>query len=178
MRQYSIAADGDGTVPLSVYEDYYLPTVTKDLSENASYRIITTKNLSAADGRWLSLSGGALTGSLTINNADNSISNRYFRLIRKSTSDNLTRDARLIFTSTLGVGIYLRCSTDENATSYSIQNSLILLPDSTQLRKPLEIGSGGTGATSKSGARTNLGFTVGASFPTSPSEDDIHFLYS
>lgn len=178
MRQYSIAEDGNGTAPLSIYEDYYLPAVAKDLSENASYSIITTKNLSAADGRWLSLRGGTLTGSLTINNADGSISGRYFRLTGKSTSDNLTRDARLIFTSTLGVGLYLRCSTDEDVTSYSIQNSLILLPDSTQLRKPLEIGSGGTGATSKSGARTNLGFTVGTSFPTSPSTDDIHFLFS
>lgn len=37
------------------------------------------------------------------------------------------------------------------------------------------IAQGGTGASTKSDARTNLGITSGASTPASPAEGDLHF---
>lgn len=47
----------------------------------------------------------------------------------------------------------------------------------TGFSSAVAVSKGGTGATSKSGARTNLGITSGTSLPSTGSEGDIFFLY-
>lgn len=54
---------------LDYYEGYVLPTTDADLSANTTYTIITTKNLADADGRFLKLSGGVITGGFVIKNS-------------------------------------------------------------------------------------------------------------
>ena len=49
-------------------ETYYLPLVTAGLTEDKTYSIITTKNLSDADSRFVKKAGDTLTGNLTIKN--------------------------------------------------------------------------------------------------------------
>lgn len=49
---------------LSYYEQFYLPTVTKDRTGNASYEIFTSKSYTTLDGRYLKLSGGTMTGQI------------------------------------------------------------------------------------------------------------------
>lgn len=63
----------------------------------------------------------------------------------------------------------------DNGVNY---NQMDLWKDRTSFTKPVDINSGGTGATSKSGARTNLGITSGTTLPSSASAGDIFFLYS
>lgn len=63
-RQYSKTSSSDAT-PLSTFEEYQLPNVNYDRTDNKYYTIATNKNPELLDGRWLNLSGGTLTGAIT-----------------------------------------------------------------------------------------------------------------
>ena len=49
---------------LSYYENFYLPSVTKDRTGNASYEIFTSKSYTTLDGRYVKKAGDTMTGQL------------------------------------------------------------------------------------------------------------------
>lgn len=66
-RQFSPSASG-ATTSSSYFEDFYLPRTEVGKTVNGNYTIFTTKNPpSAAQVGALALSGGTLTGTLTVN---------------------------------------------------------------------------------------------------------------
>lgn len=71
--------------------------------------------------------------------------------------------------SSLDQAVVLTSRSDGHGTNYRIFHA--------GMETPVPIANGGTGASSKSGARTNLGITSGRSLPTSGSTGDIFFLY-
>ena len=71
--------------------------------------------------------------------------------------------------------VYLGSGTSSYITASSYTGNAAT---ATTLTTTLEINKGGTGATNKSGARTNLGITSGTTLPSSASAGDIFFLYS
>ena len=157
------------------YERYNLPAPATNLTENKTYSILTTKNtITVAQGgtgattaaaaatnlKVLPLTGGTLSGSILINPTDPT-SFRGLYTQRKITADS-TDTYRAQFgvsvfsdNTKAGASIYLYKKADTD-TDYTLYNQLILAEDYTGLRKPLNIASGGTGATSKVAARTNL----------------------
>ena len=77
-----------------------------------------------------------------------------------------------------GVDITVKMPANPNTnTTYSAGTGLTL-SETTFSLSTVPITSGGTGATSKSGARTNLGIDSGTSLPASGTIGDIFFLYS
>ena len=71
----------------------------------------------------------------------------------------------------------LGTSSAGSASTVSRSDHVHALPALTSCTGTLTIAKGGTGATSKSGARANLGITSGTSLPSSGSTGDIFFLY-
>ena len=77
-----------------------------------------------------------------------------------------------------GVDITVKMPANPNTnTTYSAGTGLTLSGTTFSL-STVPVTSGGTGATSKSGARTNLGINSGTSLPSSGTAGDIFFLYS
>ena len=66
--------------------------------------------------------------------------------------------------------------TSDTNTTYSAGTGLSLSGTKFSV-STVPVANGGTGATGKSGARTNLGITSGTSLPSSGSNGDIFFLY-
>lgn len=67
--------------------------------------------------------------------------------------------------------------TSDTNTTYSAGTGLTLSGTTFSL-STVPVTKGGTGSTSKSGARTNLGISSGTSLPSSGTAGDIFFLYS
>lgn len=97
----------------------------------------------------LPLSGGTLTGDLTVNGDNLNAKNISATQYATKTSDTNTQFASLYGGSD---SITLQ---NNNADSTSA-NFLRLFADKTELKKPLSISSGGTGATTAAQAQTNL----------------------
>ena len=72
----------------------------------------------------------------------------------------------------------LGTSSAGSATTVSRSDHVHALPALTSCTGTLTVEKGGTGSTSKSGARTNLGITSGTSLPSSGSNGDIFLLYT
>lgn len=72
---------------LSYYENFYLPSVTKDRTGNASYEIFTSKSYTTLDGRYLKLAGGTMTGQIQkASTAMSWVNGRNGALIRNTTA--------------------------------------------------------------------------------------------
>lgn len=72
---------------LSYYENFYLPTVTKDRTGNASYEIFTSKSYTTLDGRYVNASGDTMTGQLQkASTAMSWVNGRNGALIRNTTA--------------------------------------------------------------------------------------------
>lgn len=67
VKQYSITTGATSSSGMSKYEAFHFPGTASGLSASADYTIITTKNLpSASQVGALPISGGTLTGTLTV----------------------------------------------------------------------------------------------------------------
>lgn len=76
----------------------------------------------------------------------------------------------------IDITVKMPANPDTN-TTYAAGTGLTLSGTTFSL-STVPVTSGGTGATSKSGARTNLGINSGTSLPSSGTAGDIFFLYS
>lgn len=92
-----------------------------------------------------------------------------------SFSRSLTSGTKIGTITINGTGTDLYCQTNTN-TTYSAGTGLSLSGTKFSV-STVPVANGGTGATGKSGARTNLGITSGTSLPSSGSNGDIFFLY-
>lgn len=93
-----------------------------------------------------------------------------------SFSRSLTSGTKIGTITINGTETDLYCQTNTN-TTYSAGTGLSL-SGTTFSVSTVPVANGGTGSTSKSGARTNLGITSGTSLPSSGSNGDIFLLYT
>lgn len=123
---------------------------------------ITPTNIGA-----VAKTGGTLTGNLIV---DGGTDQKQIKVSR--TVDSVVCSGLLQMTGTGGAGFY--CTQGGE-----VINSLILTDTASVLRKPLTLASGGTGATTKAEARTNLGIYSGTELPAASSyaAGDIFVLY-
>ena len=152
------------------------------IDSRGNLRIATTTNHTHP---YLPLSGGTLTDILTIKNdsstklqlgnssydglgalaywapSDNPTSRFYFQQFSRSSTDYSFLSAYESF--------YLPDTTADKTTSVNY--------DILTTKFAVTVAQGGTGATSKYGARINLGITSGTSLPSTGSQGDIFFLY-
>lgn len=143
------------------------------------------------DSLYLPLSGGTVTGGLTVKNAAQyanmafatNVSNNSVGLIFvDGGSSSGYNSPRLYF--------QVNSPTSAGGTTFTNYYELYYLPKVDNARtsngfyyiltskSPVTVAQGGTGSTSKSGARANLGITSGTSLPSNGSTGDIFFLYS
>lgn len=176
-RQYSKTSSNDAT-PLSTFEEYQLPNADYGRTENKYYTIATNKNPELLDGRWLSLTGGTVTGTLNttgnfyaqyymwINNADNlpSITFMPKKLntgIGEIKYDGTSTNSNSCFYFTQ----YSRSSSDYSKLNYYEKYELPLTTTNRTSnvsyniltsKNAVTIAQGGTGATNETDARSNL----------------------
>lgn len=173
-RQYSKTSNTDDT-PLSTFEEYQLPNADYGRSDNKYYTIATNKNPELLDGRWLSLSGGTLTGSTNFK-SDLYVSNSArFPAIRFQLNDNTTTAGVIYYDIGSETGIsspyfffrHWSPTTDGSTTLTQYYEDFKLPVTEASLtsssaysiltsKNAVTITQGGTGATNVIDARSNL----------------------
>lgn len=150
---YVALVDGDGSST-----DPILKAVTPANFASGIATLIKPSDIGAAAetdlAKYLPLTGGTLSGSLTIGNGEES-TYRDFQIRRKSAISNLHRNA-LFATDGQSTVIGLSGEPELGESQIGL-NYLRLYPDRTEMTKALTISSGGTGANTAEQARENLG---------------------
>lgn len=139
---------------------------------------ITLENIGAAAetdlNNYLPLTGGTLTGSVSIGNYGES-TYRDFQIRRKSAISNLHRNA--LFTTDGQSTVIGLLGEPELGESQIGLNDLRLYPDRTEMTKALTISSGGTGANTDKAAQHNLLSGMNSATDTPTDDSDIVFAY-
>lgn len=139
---------------------------------------ITLENIGAAAetdlAKYLPLTGGTLTGSVSIGNYGES-TYRDFQIRRKSAISNLHRNA--LFTTDGQSTVIGLSGEPELGESQIGLNYLRLYPDRTEMTKALTISSGGTGANTAKAAQHNLLSGMNSATDTPTDSSKIVFAY-
>lgn len=139
---------------------------------------ITLENIGAAAetdlANYLPLTGGTLTGSVSIGNYGES-TYRDFQIRRKSAISNLHRNA--LFTTDGQSTVIGLSGEPELGESQIGLNYLRLYPDRTEMTKALTISSGGTGANSAKAAQHNLLSGMNSATDTPTDSSKLVFAY-
>lgn len=185
-QERSRTSTGD---PLDYLETYSLPNADSNLSANASYEILTTKNpirvdqggtgaLTVADARKnlkaVCKTGDTITGVLQLG-AETGNTSAYYVQINRHVNDTDYSARTYVDNATGGACVSMMVPVNGSLT---IKNRMRLDIDSTEFMKPVSVGSGGTGATSAAEARVNLGIRSGTELPESANEGDLFVLHS
>lgn len=161
-KKLYIGLEGENTSPLLVNP----PEVTVDLNGASSSEIIQTINADSLGGvpasdylteaeaeeAYLPKTGGTLTGNVSIGSESNTSALGLY--IRRILND-IQRACR-VYWNVDSTGFRVQTQKTVDGTTSTV-NYLELRDDDTKLYKPLRIDSGGTGATTTAGIKTNLG---------------------
>ena len=123
---------------------------------------------------YLPLTGGTLSGSVTIGNGEES-TYRDFQIKRKSAISNLRRNA--LFTTDGQSTVIGLLGEPEQGESQTGLNYLRLYPDRTEMSKALTISSGGTGANTARAAQHNLLSGMNSATDTPTDASNVVFAY-
>lgn len=116
--QYSYTSDSNSR--LNYYDYFYLPNTSADKSANNGYQILTTKDWSALDNRYVNISGDTMTGSLTVS----SDSTTYMNVTTVNSNGSVSlasRGNRGLFDNTRGIWLIY---TDNSSGNTKIQSDL------------------------------------------------------
>lgn len=151
----------------SQYKDLcldYNDGVTVSVANGGTGATAAAQALSNLGG--FSKSGGTVEGSITAS---------------KGTEWSAFQNVRTINGEQRDVSMYISGAGDAEfvtGKAGTTVNKMVLSENQTTFMKPVNVASGGTGATTAAAARTNLGIMSGTSLPSSGNEGDIFFLYS
>lgn len=152
------SVDAQGHVTGMAGRKLTIPSAAATKSKAGLMSASDKKALDAASATYVKKAGDIMTGSLTV--ASNSADQKYFR--SAYLADDGSEQVVGYFAAREGrVSVSTKFRGDDDAMTYP--NSMVLNQDSTTFGKPVQVNSGGTGATTAANARANLLSNLSAS---------------